>query len=258
MRPIWSGTVSVGLIVLPVQLYPATRAEHAGQVHEVDAVDGSRIRHRRIRESDGQEVPYEQVARGVETAAGTIVLRDEDLARLPLPTRKVVELVGFVPTDTVDPVMYARAYYVEPHGPGAERPYTLLATALTRADRVGAGKVAIRTRERPAILRPYGGTRLLLHTLYWPHERVEPPERVGSVARPADPELAMAEVLVEALAQPAPPEQHDEYATALNRLVETKAAGGELEPPAEPAPPVDLMAALEASIQAARRERPGQ
>ncbi|WP_424892213.1 Ku protein [Streptomyces sp. XH2] len=255
MKSVWSGTISVGLIALPVQLYPATRTEHPGRTHEIHAVDGGRIRHRRVCDTDGHEVSYEEVAHGVETPRGTVVLRDEDLARLPLPARKVLDLAGFVPAGSVDPALFHRSYYVEPLGPGADRPYTLLAAALTRLDRVGVGKIAIRLRERPAILRTYAGSRLLVHTLYWPHERNEPPEDRVTTAAPTDRELTMAEVLVEAMAQDAPPEQHDEYVAALERLAEAKAASGQLEPPPEPVPPVDLMAALEASIRAARGDQ---
>ncbi|RLU82531.1 Ku protein [Streptomyces griseocarneus] len=255
MRPVWSGTISVGLIAVPVQLYPVTRAEHPGRTHEVHAVDAGRVRHRRWCESGGHEVPYEEVAHGVETPRGTVVLRDEDLARLPLPARKVLALAGFVPAAGIDPALFHHSYYAEPHGPGATRPYTLLAAALTRSGRVGAGKIAIRTRERPAVLRPYAGSRLLVHTLYWPHERNEPPEHREPAAVPADRELAMAEVLVEALSQDVFPEQHDEYVAALEHLAEAKAVGQQLEPPVEPASPVDLMAALEASIRAARHDQ---
>lgn len=155
-----------------------------------------------------------------------------------------------MPADSVDPVLYGRAYYVLP-GPGAERPCALLAVTLARTGRVGVGKVALRTRERPAVLRPYGGRRLLLHTLYWPHEQNDPPEPLAAGAAPSDRELALAEVLTEALTRGEPPQQHDEYTAALDRLVEAKAAGGELEAPVEAGPTVDLMAALEASIRAA-------
>ncbi|MFC5148918.1 Ku protein [Streptomyces aureoversilis] len=242
------------MIVLPVQLYPATRTEHPGRTHEVHGLDGGRIKHRRVCEADGQEVPYEQVAHGVETPTGTVVLHDDDLARLPLPARKILALVGFVPVGSVDPALFHRSYYAEPYGPGADRASALLATALARSGRVGVGKIAIRMRERPAVLRT-GGSRLMVHTLYWPHERNEPPEHRAPAVPPTDRELGMAEVLVEALAQDAPPELHDEYVAALERVVEAKAAGGQLEPPAGPPQPVDLMAALEASIRAARRDQ---
>ncbi|RKN59699.1 hypothetical protein D7231_34030 [Streptomyces klenkii] len=98
-----------------------------------------RIRHRRVCGIDGQEVPYEQVAHGVETPAGTVVLHD-DLARLPLPAFKVLALAGFVPAASVDPALFHHFYYAEPLGPGADKPYTLLAAALTRSDRVGVSK----------------------------------------------------------------------------------------------------------------------
>ncbi|MFH8789207.1 Ku protein [Streptomyces roseoverticillatus] len=216
--------------------------------------NGGRIKHRRVCDIDHQEVPYEQVAHGVETLAGTVVLRDDDFARLPLPARKVLALAGFVPAGSVDPVLFHRSYYAEPHGPGADRAGALLATALTRSGLVGVGKIAVRMRERPAVLRPYAGFRLLVATLYWPHERNEPPEHHGPTVPPTDRELGMAEVLVEALAQDALPELHDEYVAVLERVVEAKAAGRQLQPLAESPQPVDLMAALEASIQAARRD----
>lgn len=131
----------------------------------------------------------------------------------------------------------------------------MFARGLTRARRVGIGKIAVWSREQPALLRPYGGNRLVLHTLYWPHEHGAPPEH-GPAAQPTEQELGMADVLIGALSLAEPPEQQDQYTEALDRLVEAKVADKALEPPAEPAPTVDLMAALEASIRAARGQHP--
>ncbi|UQA91364.1 non-homologous end joining protein Ku [Streptomyces halobius] len=254
MRPAGVGTLSVGLIAVSVELYPATQGESAGRAHEVHGVEGcrSRIRHRRVCEA-GHEVPYEQVARGINTEAGTVILSDEDLAQLPLPTRRTVELVGFIPSSAVDPLWFDRGYYISPRGPGSARPYALLAAALSRSGRVGVGKTALRTRERPVVVRPYGA-RLALHTVYWPRERRPPPEDRAFGVPVSERELAMAQTLVEALGAEELPEMHDDYAAALDRLVEAKISGGELAAPPEAPAVMDLMAALEESIRAARAQ----
>ncbi|MFJ9416737.1 Ku protein [Streptomyces sp. NPDC101227] len=254
MTVVWSGTVSISMISLPIRLSPATREARGGQVHELHASDGGRVRHRRFCSVEGREIPYEEVARGVDTPTGTVVLTDEDLARLPLPARRVLSVLAFVPVEAVDPVAFRSAYHVEP-GPGGDRVYALLAAAMARTRRMAVGKLALRDRERPAILRSSGG-RLVLHTCYWPHELRAPEHQAPSSAF-ADRELAIAELLVDALSSDTPPELDDEYSTALDELVEAKAAGGELAPPAEPplAAPVDLMAMLEAAVREAREDR---
>ncbi|MFD8079026.1 Ku protein [Streptomyces sp. NPDC059718] len=164
MRAIWTGYVSFGLVTLPVHLYSATEERGTG-IHQVHARDGSRIRHRRVCESEDVEVPQSEIARGLERPDGrTVVLLEEDLAALPLPTKRTVEVLGFVDERDVDPVLYSKPYWVGAAGEQGQRPYALLVEALARHGRVAVAKVTLRTRERLAVLRPRHGM-LVLHTL---------------------------------------------------------------------------------------------
>lgn len=245
--------MSFGLVALPCQLYTATQ-EHGPALHTVHAACGGRIRHRRVCELENIEVQQADIARAWEAPDGRqVILRDSDLEALPLPTRHVIEVLGFVGTDDVDPILYSRPYWIGASGAGAQRPYALLVEALARSDRLAICKVAIRSRERLAALRPRHGM-LLLQTLLWPEELRDP----GDLSSPTpltERELAMAEVLMDALAGVDIEQLHDEYAAALNSLVDAKAGHGELTVRPEPAPAVDLMAALEESVRAAKRTR---
>lgn len=253
MRAIWSGTISFGLVALPCQLYTAAE-EHGPGLHTVHAACGGRIRHRRVCELENIEVPQDQIARAWEAPDGRqVILRDTDLEALPLPTKHVIEVLGFVTTAEVDPILYSRPYWIGASGAGAQRPYALLVEALARTDRVAICKVAIRSRERLATIRPRHGM-LLLQSLLWPEE-VRDPGDLSSPAPLTERELEMAEVLMDALAGVDISELHDEYTAALTSLVDAKASGGELTVRPEPAPAVDLMAALEESVRAAKQAR---
>jgi len=244
-------SVSFGLVSVPVLVSPATE-NHRVRLHEVHRGDQGRIRHRRVCELDGQEVAYQDVARGVELPDGTMaVLDDAALERLPLSTRHVIEVLGFVSADTIDPISYQRAYYARPAGAPAERPYQVLVAALARTGLVGIAKTAISSRERLAVLRPRHGV-LTVHTVFWPDEIREPGP---APTRPVtDREMELAELLLSQLRGIDPSAARDEYAEALDRLVAAVTAGRELEAPTAPRePPEDLMAALEASIRASRR-----
>lgn len=250
MRALWTGHVTCGLVSVPVRLYPATQ-EQRPRLHQVHASDGSRIRHRRWCEAEDREVPEWEIARGWEAPDGRmVVLRDEDLDHLPLPARKVVDIVGFVDAADVDPLLYERGYYAAPDGQAALRPYALLVEALARAGAFGVAKLAVRTRERLAVLRPRRGV-LVVQTLRWPQEIRDP----GDIASPSpvtDRELGLAEALIEQLAGVDITELHDDYGTALDQVVTAKIEGeGWTEPP-EPQPAVDLMQALEDSLRQAR------
>lgn len=254
MRAIWSGTISFGLVALPCQLFTAT-VEHGPALHTVHDVCGGRIRHRRVCELENVEVPQDQLARAWEAPDGRqVILRDTDLEALPLPTKHVIEVLGFVGTAEVDPILYSKPYWISASGAGAQRPYALLVEALSRSGRVAVCKVAIRSRERLATIRPRRGM-LLLQTLLWPEEEVRDPGDLSSTEPLTERELEMAEVLMDALTGVNIDELHDDYTAALNSLVDAKASGGELVVRPEPAPAVDLMAALEASVRAARRAR---
>jgi DNA end-binding protein Ku len=248
MRAIWTGHIVFGLVSVPAKLYAATE-EGRPALHLVHEC-GGQIRHRRWCERDAREVPEHEIHHGAETPDGrTVVLAAEDLAHLPLATKRAVDLLGFVNETDIDPIMYWRPYYAAPNGTAAGRPYALLVEALARSGRVAVCKVALRSRERLAVLRPRCGV-LVAHTLWWPAEIRDP----GDVSVPApvtDRELSLAETLIDQLVGVDIDQLHDEYAHALEQVITAKIEGhGWAEPPA-PQPAVDLMAALEASIRQA-------
>lgn len=198
------------------------------------------------------EVPQSEIARGWERPDGrTVVLLDEDLDALPLPTKRTVDVLGFIDERDVDPVLYAKPYWVGAAGEQGQRPYALLVEALARHGTVAVAKVTLRTRERLAVLRPRHGM-LVLHTLLWPQE-IRKPDDLSSPAPVTERELELAELLMDQLAGVDIAELHDEYAAALEQLLAAKMTGAGLEEPEEPTLAVDLMAALEASIRATEK-----
>jgi DNA end-binding protein Ku len=259
-QTIWKGAISFGLVSIPVRVFAATD-ERGVSLRQVHASDGGRIRYRRICELEGEEVPYSEIARGYELPdGGMVVLTDEDLDKLPLPSTKSVEVLQFVPTEQIDSLHTARSYYLKADGAGA-KPYVLLRDALERTGKVAVVKVALRSRESLATVRPYQGV-LLLQMMLWPEEirdatEFVPDEDVSVRAQ----EIAMAESYIETLTGDFAPEDHtDEYRAALEAVVEAKAAGQEVvaEAPARPAAEVvDLMEALRQSVARAKQERAG-
>lgn len=258
MRAIWKGALAFGMVSIPVRLYSATEDRDVSfhQVHEEDA---GRVRYRRVCEQCGEEVAYADLAKGYELPSGdTVLLTDEDLANLPLPTTKIVELVAFVPTDQVDPLALARGYYLEPE-PAGRKPYELLRAALDRSQRVGLAKIAVRSKESLAVLRPRGEL-LALQTMVWPDEvRKAQFDVLDREVAVSDAESRMADTLIEAMSGDFAPEQyHDGYREALLSVIEAKVAGQEVTPraaPSQPAPSVDLITALQASVEAAKAAR---
>jgi DNA end-binding protein Ku len=255
-RSIWKGTVGFGLVTIPVKLYGATEEKDVS-FHQVRRSDGSRIRYKRVAEADGEEVPYADIAKGYALPGGeVVVLTDEDFADLPLPTQKQIDVTAFVPLEQVDPIYFSKSYYLEPEKNGT-KPYVLLRDALEASGRVALVKVALRNREQLAVLRVKDGV-FVLETMLWPDEirAAEFPFLSEDVdVRPQ--ELHMAQSLIETLAGDFEPEEyHDDYREALQALIDAKVEGHEVKSPAattEPAAPVlDLMAALRASVEAAK------
>ena len=259
MRAIWKGAVSFGLVSIPVKLYTATEEKDVS-FHQVHREDGGRIRYKRVCQIDGEEVAYADIAKGYELPSGeTVVITDEDLADLPLTSSRVVDVLSFVPLEQVDPIYFAKSYYLEPDKT-ATKPYVLLREALEKAESVALVKVAIRTRESLATLRVRDGV-LVLETMVWPDE-VRTPDfgflDEDITVRPQ--ELAMAESLIESMSADFDPDQyHDEYRGALEQVIEAKVEGREVvEQPVqeeETGSVVDLMAALRASVAAAKKGR---
>jgi DNA end-binding protein Ku len=259
MRAIWKGAVSFGLVSISVKLYSATEEKDI-RFHQVHREDGGRIRYKRTCSICGEEVGYDDIAKGYDLGGGEIIiLTDEDFAELPLTTSRAIDVLEFVPAEQVDPILYNKAYYLEPEG-AAGKPYVLLRDALERTDRVAIVKVALRQREQLATLRVRDGV-LVLNTMLWPDEVRKPDFEFlddDFEARPA--ELAMAGSLIESMAADFNPDEYtDNYRAALQEVIDAKVAGREIVQPeeAEPAPSaaVDLMAALRASVDRARAAR---
>jgi DNA end-binding protein Ku len=260
MRSMWKGAVSFGLVMIPVKLYTATETKDIA-FRQVHREDGGRIRFRRFCTVDDQEVPYEDVAKGYELPDGEIViLTEEDMAELPLPTTKSIEVVQFCPAEQLDPILFNRSYFLEPEAAGA-RAYSLLREALEQSGKIAIAQVALRQRESLAILRARDGV-LVLETLLWPDEVRVPdfPFLADNIdVRPQ--ELRMAESLIESMTLDFDPDEyHDSYREALTELVTAKVEGREVIQPIEAGPgeeePSSLADALRASLEAAKSGRP--
>ena len=258
MRAIWKGALAFGMVSIPVRLYSATEDRDVS-FHQVHDEDAGRVRYQRMCTVCDKEVAYADLAKGFELPSGeTVLLTDEDFANLPLPTTKVVELVAFVPADQVDPLALARGYYLEPD-PAGRKPYELLRAALERTSRVGLAKIAVRSKESLAVLRPRGDV-LALQTMVWPDEvRKAQFDVLDREVAVSDAELKMADTLIEAMSSDFTPEAYqDGYREALLSVIEAKTAGKEFVAPptsAQPAPAVDLITALQASVEAANAAR---
>ncbi|MDI3299433.1 MAG: Ku protein [Bacillota bacterium] len=260
MRSIWKGTLAFGLVSIPVRLYAAVE-ERSLRFRQLHRPCSTPIRYRKSCPTCGVEVPPEELARAFEVLPGRFVeVTDEEMEQLPLPTRRTVELLDFVEERAIDPVHFQRGYYLEPEG--AAKAYALLREALRRSGRAGLARLALRERERLALLRVAGdGRTLALQTLLYPDEVRSPAELAIPGEVEVDPrEREMALRLVEMLAAPFDPGRYrDRSREALEALVARKAQGETLRAPA-PAPATgveELTRALEESLRAAeaRRER---
>jgi DNA end-binding protein Ku len=259
MRSIWKGAISFGLVTIPVKLYSATEEKDVS-FHQVHRDDGGRIRYKRVCQTCGEEVSYSDIAKGYELPTGEVViLTDDDFADLPLTTSRSIDVLEFVPLEQVDPIYFAKSYYLEPEAAGT-KPYVLLRQALEASGRVALVKIALRQRESLATLRVRDGV-FVLEMMLWPDEIRE--ASFGFLDEDVDvrpQELQMAQSLIDTLSGDFAPEQYsDNYREALQALIEAKVAGREVVAPAETTADtgtvVDLMAALRASVEAARQGR---
>ncbi|MDQ6875648.1 MAG: Ku protein [Actinomycetota bacterium] len=260
MRSIWKGAISFGLVSIGVKLYSATE-ERDVAFHQVHRSDGGRIRYKRICQADGEEVSYGDIAKGFELPGGEmVVLTDDDLADLPLTTSRAIDVLTFVPLEQVDPIYFAKSYYLEPDK-GAGKPYVLLRDALAQSDRVAVVKIALRQRESLATLRVRDDV-LVLETMIWPDEvRAAEFGFLSEEVAVRPQELAMAQSLIDSMAGDFDPSQYsDEYREALEQVIAAKVEGREIVEPVDqevkaPTGVVDLMAALRASVERAKQTR---
>lgn len=259
MRSIWNGAISFGLVSIPIKLVNATE-NHSISFRQIHVEDGGRIRYRKVCELDGEEVTSAEIGKAYEDADGTMIpITDEDLSQLPLPTAKTIEIVAFVPADAIDPLQMDAAYYLSANGVPAAKPYTLLREALKRSRKVALAKYALRGRERLGMLRVVDDV-IAMHGLLWPDE-IRAPEGVApeSDVTVRDAELDLADALMDTLGEVDMDSLHDDYREAVEELIAAKASGEAPEPADKGAKGggkvIDLLAALESSVKAAKEAR---
>ena len=248
-----------------MKLYSAT-TNHDVRFHQVHATDGGRIKYKRVCTVDGEEVEYADIVKGYETDDGELItLTDEDLDSLPMAAGHEIDVIEFVPSDQIDPMLFEKSYYLEPEAKAA-KPYALLREALVQTDRMAVVRFALRQRESIAVLRVRDKV-IVLQTMLWPDEIREPDFDILDADVELRPqEQTMAASLVESLGADFDPSQfHDEYRDAVEEMIERKRTTGETRPaPVATAPAdesdsmTDLLSALQASVDAARSKAGGK
>jgi DNA end-binding protein Ku len=257
-RSIWNGTITFGLIAVPIKVHSATES-HTIHFHQVHESDGARIKQKRMCSKEGKEVPYKEVAMGYEVRGGEFVMLDKDEIDAAAGDRShTIELEQFVDGEQVDPVYYNRTYYLGA-GEDGEDAYRLLHDALARAGRTGIGRWVFHNREYLVAVRA-GEDVLVLHTMRFADELVgvEKLDIQAPSRKPTKQELDMAEQLVDSLRkQFRPASFKDSYRDRVAELIKLKAEGGEVELPEqeEVEAPDDLLAALEASLGKGKKSR---
>ena len=260
-RAIWSGSISFGLLNVPVKLYSAVSSQKVS-FRELREDDGSRVRHKRVAEEDGKEVPYEKIVKGYEYAPDQyVVLTREELAELDPKKTRAIEIQDFVDLDDIDPIYFEQPYYLGPDK-GAAKAYALLVQAMKESRKVAVARFVLRNKEHLAAIRPMDDV-LTLATMRFHDEVSSPQDLDGEVfedekpKKPDKRELEMAKQLIDSLTTDFKADKYrDEYREELLSLLERKAAGKEVvsAPTEEPKPTKapDLMAALEESLAAVR------
>ncbi|KIF72727.1 DNA repair protein [Streptomyces sp. 150FB] len=256
---IWSGAISFGLVTISVRLTPASE-NHSIGFHRIHLEDGGRVRNRKVCEIEDREVSEGEIGKGYELTKDRLIeVTDDELAQMPLPTARAIEIVAFVDRETIDPVRLGTSYYLEAAGDVAAKPYTLLRAALERSEKVAIAKYALRGRERLGVLS-IRDRALVLHQMHWPDEIRDPSSLAPPQVDLEEGEIERAIQLMESMAAEDTSGYRDRYQEAVEAMIEAKLEGREPAPPTDQEQPrggqvVDLMAALEESVQAAREGR---
>lgn len=260
-RAIWSGSISFGLVNIPVKLYSAINRKSV-RFNQIDSNTGSRVRYRKVSAETGDEVSNDDIVKGYELPSGDYVtVTDEELAQFDPKATRSIDIEEFVDLSEIDPIMYDSAYRLAPDK-AAVKHYALLAQAMEKANKVGIARVVMRTKQYLCAIRPQNGA-LVLSTMVYADE-INPPSAIPELAEVAevevnDKELAMADQLIESLTDTFEPEKYeDTYRERVLEIIERKAAGEEdlvATPEPEEDKVIDLMAALEASVSAAKAAR---
>ncbi len=256
MRAIWSGTISFGLVTIPVQLFPATRGKEIS-FHLLHEPDHSRIKYQKICAQENKEVPDSEITKAFEYQKGRyVVLSDEELAAVDPRVTRAIDILDFVDAGEIDPIQFKKAYYLGAVA-GGEKAYSLLAKTLANTGRLAIGQCVIRSKQYLVAIRSTG-RELLLETMFYPDEIVD----AGAVnegleeTKVTAKELELAESLVEKMAAKFDPAKYkDTYREKILEIVERKAAGETITAPKAPppAPVIDLVAALKSSLGEAKK-----
>lgn len=259
MRSIWKGSIAFGLVNVPVKVYSATE-DHDIRFHQVHAKDGGRIKYNRVCSECGNVVQYADIDKAYESDDGVrVILTDEDFDKLPAAEKHEIPVLEFVPTEQIDPILFEKSYFLEPDST-SPKAYVLLATTLAESDRTALVHFTLRQRTRLAAMRSRDGI-LVIQTLLWPDEvRAAQFPALDGAEKPHAKELAMAGTLVESMADDfEPAEFTDDYQVQLRAALDDMIASGgkkvmaiaEVEKSGEDAEVVDLVAALQRSVEAA-------
>jgi DNA end-binding protein Ku len=255
MRAIWKGSISFGLVNIPIALYPATRREEF-TFRLLRKGDLSPVNYKRVAEKDGKEVPWDQIVKGYEYEKGKyVVLKDEDFQRVDLEATQTVDIQDFVDQEEIDPMFFYKPYYLEPQK-GGDKAYTLLRDALAGSKKVGIAKVVIKTRQYLAGVKPEDGV-LVLELMHFADELVEMDKlHVPRKTEPSKKELNMAKTLIDSMSSKWDPSKYrDDYREALMEVIEEKVEAGGKEIAAKPkqAPKptkvIDLVSVLQKSLE---------
>ena len=261
-RPVWSGSISFGLVSVPVKLFSAVKSKDVA-FHQIDEASGSRIKYKRVSEKTGREVPFERIAKGYEVDDGEYVVIDpKELEQFVPEATKRIDITDFVDLAEIDPIHYQHTYFLAPDK-GGDKAYGLLFKAMDDEDKIGVGRVVIRNKEYLAAIRPYGQRGLALETMYFPDEVVDIDTIPGvpdRAARVGEKELKMARQLVGSLSSEWDPDRyHDTYREEVLGYIKKKAKGKtvEIEHEEKERPAVvDLMEALRASVEGTGKKKP--
>ncbi|WP_445521348.1 non-homologous end joining protein Ku [Streptomyces sp. NEAU-174] len=258
MRPVWSGAVSFGLVTIPIKVMPATE-DHSISFRQIHTADGGRIRYRKICELEDRVLDPDEIGRAYEASKDQLVpVSDQELDDLPLPTAKAIDVEAFVEAERLDPIRFGKPYFLQADGAVAAKPYVLLREALQRSDKVAVAKFAWHNRERLGALRVVGDA-IVLQVLHWPDEIRSAEGLAPKAVDISDSEVDEAMTLMEAIGGTDISQYKDQYREAVEAVISAKAAGvepPEMEAPAEPkGKVVDLMAALQDSVRAAKKSR---
>lgn len=255
MRAIWKGSISFGLVNIPVGLYSATRSRDQVKFHMLRDKDESPIKYKRVAEADGEEVPWEHIVKGYEYEKGKYVVLDKkDFESVDLKTNQTVDIKQFVSLDEIDPMFFDQPYFLVPEK-GGDKAYTLLREALERSGKVGVAKVVIKTREHLAAVKPHKKA-LVLELMHFADELADVNELRLPASAIGKKELDMAASLIEAMTDKWDPEAYkDDYKEALQKLIEEKIESGGKTPAkrattAKAGKVVDLVAVLQESLKA--------